>query len=190
MVPTHQHMLEITYSFSSIGTMYKGFIHSDQLFEPNDIIDHKSKLKSYKRVLSCFDHIKRKYISALPDQPIHEENEDETGRVADETDSNNSPTQTKVTTDILDQRESSDLPSAADGKNKEKEPEWAPSIQKTDVNTGNESKRSSITSVSNVLSKGEASKDKEENAATPISQVTEPNTADDDSHNSPSTIIH
>ena len=39
----------------------KGFIHSDEVFESNDLVDHKRELKSQMRVLLCLDKVRQKY---------------------------------------------------------------------------------------------------------------------------------
>ena len=41
----------------------KGFIHSDEVFESNDLVDHKSERKCQMRVLSCLQKVKHKYSS-------------------------------------------------------------------------------------------------------------------------------
>ena len=41
----------------------KGFIHSDDVLESNDLVDHKREHKCQMRVLSCLEKVKKKYSS-------------------------------------------------------------------------------------------------------------------------------
>ena len=99
----------------------KGFIHSDEVFESNDLVDHKHKLKSQMRVLSCLDKVRRKY-SSVPEK-IEE------------------VTETQVT-DIPNQNDPSDLPQEPKDNSKEKEQEVASDIQQSASDIDGESQPS------------------------------------------------
>ena len=191
-VDTEQNPAKARQNIQNFIEWCKGFIHSNLLFESNDLVAHKGMIDCRKRVLLCLSQVKQRYVSVLHYQTIDKKSKNEKGRVTDETDLNNRLIRTQVKADVPDQkdsRESSDLPLEAEGKNKKKEQEGDSSIEQTAANTDNKSKGSSTTSISNELSEGEASKDKgEENAGKLVSQVTKPNTVDDDddSHNNPS----
>ena len=99
----------------------KGFIHSDEVFESNDLVDHKHELKSQMRVLSCLDKVRRKY-SSVPEK-IEE------------------VTETQVT-DIPNQNDPSDLPQEPKDNSKEKEQVVASNIQQSASDIDGESQPS------------------------------------------------
>ena len=79
----------------------KGFIHSDEVFESNDLVDHKSERKCQMRVLSCLQKVKQKY-SSVPEsiKKVPETHVTDTPNLISEHEGNNEEEKQEVASSI------------------------------------------------------------------------------------------
>ena len=125
----------------------KDFIHSDEVLESNDLVDHKNELKCQTRVLLCLDKVRKRYTS-----------------VGDTEVDDNEP---KSPSDVTDQNNPSDLPQESEGNNEEKKQKVASSIQEpASNNDGDESNPSSPKPISSEQPQEEESEEEKEGKPT------------------------